>query len=84
MLYTNTIFNFFLKYSIRIICMNCIIADFSCPVVSEEYEVYANPKDCSKYYVCHKGNANSLSCPDGFLFDAAEKRCGSLSYVKCA
>lgn len=58
--------------------------DFVCPVGSDEHRHYADPKDCSRYYECHQGQAVAYSCPEGFFFNDVDEVCDFPENVQCS
>jgi len=46
-------------------------------------ELYANPKNCRKYYKCDGGQPSLQSCPANLIFDANLKICNWPTAVSC-
>ena len=46
-----------------------------CHVAGASNELYANPRNCRKYYKCQNGEPSLQSCPANLIFDTSLKIC---------
>lgn len=45
--------------------------------------LFANPDDCSRFYICVKGTPWEQECPKGQLWEDTEKWCDVEENVEC-
>nr|DAA34695.1 TPA_inf: salivary mucin [Amblyomma variegatum] len=64
----------------------CAQLPTGCPPVDRRGDnatLFANPNDCSTFYICSQGKPVLLECPKGLLFNDATKTCDYAYNVKC-
>ena len=55
--------------------VTCHEAGQCCHVAGASNELYANPRNCRKYYKCQNGEPSLQSCPANLIFDTSLKIC---------